>query len=131
MKRFVKWGLLGTACGWAAAAGAQLELVTNLEPSSIFSGTSAIPVGFYNPAGRSFHGPIQTREGVSPGKQGYEYLDGATNCGMDGEMARKIRIEYPEAVYQVMARGNQGQAIFADDQDRQRFLATLVEGFRP
>ena len=49
---------------------------------------------------------------------------------MDGEMARKIRIEYAEAVYQVMARGNQGQAIFADDQDRQRFLATLVEGFR-
>ena len=61
MKRFVKWGLLGTACGWAATAGAQLELVTNLEPSPIFSGTSAIPVGFYNPAGRTFHGPIQTR----------------------------------------------------------------------
>ena len=40
-------------------------------------------------------------------------------------MARAIRIEYPGAVYHLMARGNQGQAIFTDDQDRQVWLKTL------
>ena len=40
-------------------------------------------------------------------------------------MARPIRIEYPGAVYHVMARGNQGQAIYADDLDRQAWLQTL------
>ncbi len=43
------------------------------------------------------------------------------------EMARPLRIEYPGAAYHVMARGNQGQAIFRDDKDRQRFLETLGE----
>jgi len=43
-------------------------------------------------------------------------------------MARPIRIEYDGAVYHVMARGNQGQAIFADDLDRQVWLETLAEG---
>jgi REP-associated tyrosine transposase len=42
-------------------------------------------------------------------------------------MARPLRIEYPGAVYHVMARGNRGQAVFRDDQDRRRFLATLGE----
>jgi REP element-mobilizing transposase RayT len=36
-------------------------------------------------------------------------------------------MEYPGAVYHVMARGNQGQAIFRDDRDRQRWIATLGE----
>jgi REP element-mobilizing transposase RayT len=50
-------------------------------------------------------------------------------------MARPIRIQYPGAVYHVMARGSHGQEIFQDDQDRQRFLETLGEacektGFR-
>ena len=35
-------------------------------------------------------------------------------------MARPLRIEYAGAVYHVMARGNHGQSLFADDQDRQR-----------
>jgi REP element-mobilizing transposase RayT len=42
-------------------------------------------------------------------------------------MARPLRIEYPGATYHVMARGNQGRAIFQDDPDRQRFLETLGE----
>ena len=42
-------------------------------------------------------------------------------------MARPLRIEYPGAMYHVMARGNQGQAIFRDDADRKRFLETLAE----
>ena len=42
-------------------------------------------------------------------------------------MARPVRIEYPGAAYHVMARGNQGQPIFKDVQDRKRFLETLQE----
>jgi REP element-mobilizing transposase RayT len=42
-------------------------------------------------------------------------------------MARPLRIEYPGATYHVMARGNQGNALFKDDHDRQRFLETLAE----
>jgi REP element-mobilizing transposase RayT len=42
-------------------------------------------------------------------------------------MARPLRIQYPGAVYHVMARGNHGLAIFQDDRDRQCFLETLGE----
>jgi putative transposase len=42
-------------------------------------------------------------------------------------MARKIGIEYAGAAYHVMARGNQGQDIYADDRDRKLWLATLGE----
>lgn len=37
-------------------------------------------------------------------------------------MARPWRIEFPGAIYHVMARGNRRQKIFEDDQDRQIFL---------
>ena len=40
-------------------------------------------------------------------------------------MARPIRIQYCGAVYHVMARGHHGQAVFADNRDRQLFLETL------
>ena len=40
-------------------------------------------------------------------------------------MARQVRIEYAGAVYHVMARGNQGRPIFADDLDRKSWLNTL------
>ncbi len=42
-------------------------------------------------------------------------------------MGRPLRIQYPRAVYHVMARGSHGQEIFADDADRQRVLETLGE----
>ena len=42
-------------------------------------------------------------------------------------MPRPLRIQYPGAIYHVMARGNQGRAIFKDEQDRKRFLDTLQE----
>ena len=42
-------------------------------------------------------------------------------------MARKLRVEYPGAIYHVMNRGDRREAIFKDDQDRQCFLATLGE----
>src|SRR6266446_9172321 len=42
-------------------------------------------------------------------------------------MARPIRVEFPGAVYHVMARGNERRAIFWDDSDRRCFLQTLHE----
>src|ERR1035437_5793735 len=42
-------------------------------------------------------------------------------------MARKIRIEYAGAAYHVMARGNQGRDIYADERDRKLWLETLGE----
>ena len=40
-------------------------------------------------------------------------------------MARKLRVEYPGAVYLVMKRGDRREPIFRDDADRQRFVSTL------
>jgi len=42
-------------------------------------------------------------------------------------MARKLRVEYPGAIYHVMNRGDRREPIFQDDQDRQRFVETLAE----
>jgi REP element-mobilizing transposase RayT len=42
-------------------------------------------------------------------------------------MPRKLRIQYPGAMYHVMNRGDQREAIFRDDDDRQKFLSTLGE----
>ena len=43
-------------------------------------------------------------------------------------MARKPRIHYPGACYHVILRGNAGQDIFFDNQDRIRFFFLLQEG---
>jgi REP element-mobilizing transposase RayT len=40
-------------------------------------------------------------------------------------MARKLRIQYGGEIYHVMNRGDRREAIFADDEDRQRFFQTL------
>ncbi len=42
-------------------------------------------------------------------------------------MPRKLRIQYPGAVYHVMNRGDRREKIFADDKDREKFLETLGE----
>ena len=42
-------------------------------------------------------------------------------------MGRKLRVEYPGAIYHVMNLGDRREAIFQDDLDRQRFLQTLAE----
>ncbi len=42
-------------------------------------------------------------------------------------MARSLRLEYPGAVYHVTCRGNEQQAVFKDDSDRQRFLQLLIQ----
>ena len=44
-----------------------------------------------------------------------------------GTMARKLRVQYPGAVYHVMNRGDRREPIYADDQDRLLFLETLAE----
>ena len=40
-------------------------------------------------------------------------------------MARKLRVEYPGAIYHVMNRGDRREAIFKNDADRLLFLETL------
>lgn len=42
-------------------------------------------------------------------------------------MARKPRVHFAGALYHVMCRGNQGQSIFKDDRDRERYLDFLKE----
>ncbi len=42
-------------------------------------------------------------------------------------MPRKLRIQYPGAMYHVMNRGDQREAIFEDEEDRQKFLWALGE----
>ena len=42
-------------------------------------------------------------------------------------MPRKVRVEYPGAVYHVMNRGDRRENIFLEDVDRQDFLKTLAE----
>src|SRR5438128_11426141 len=51
-------------------------------------------------------------------------------CGRRGQPAsvpRKLRNEYPGAMYHVMNRGDRREDIFQDGEDRQRFLSTLGE----
>jgi len=42
-------------------------------------------------------------------------------------MPRKIRMEYPGAIYHVLSRGDRREDIFLDDVDHQDFLKTLAE----
>src|SRR5882724_8951754 len=40
-------------------------------------------------------------------------------------VARKLRVQYPGAIYHLINRGDQREPIFKDDADRTRFLETL------
>ena len=42
-------------------------------------------------------------------------------------MARPLRIEYPDAIYDVTGRGNARAAIVADDRDRERWMESLAK----
>ena len=44
-------------------------------------------------------------------------------------MARKLRVEYPGAIYYVTNRGDRRESIFLGDADRQRFVATPQASF--
>jgi putative transposase len=41
-------------------------------------------------------------------------------------MSRPLRVEYPGAVYHVLARGNEKRDVFWDDHDRERYLSRLA-----
>jgi putative transposase len=50
------------------------------------------------------------------------------NCGrIVSRLARKLRVEYPEAVYHGMNRGDRRKPIFQDDTGRGVILDTLGE----
>ncbi len=42
-------------------------------------------------------------------------------------MPRKMRVEYPGAMYHIMSRGDRCERTFLEDVDRQDFLKTLAE----
>ena len=42
-------------------------------------------------------------------------------------MARKLRVQFPGAVYHLMSRADRREPIFKDDADRERFIQTLGE----
>jgi hypothetical protein len=42
-------------------------------------------------------------------------------------MGRKLRVEYPGAIYHAIDRGDRRELIFEDDQDRGMFVETLGE----
>jgi len=42
-------------------------------------------------------------------------------------MPRKLRLQYPGAIYHLMNRGDRRESIFEDDEDRHRFVKTLAE----
>src|SRR5688572_33460673 len=42
-------------------------------------------------------------------------------------MARKLRIQFPGAIYHLMNRGDRRENIFRDDFDRESFLQTLAD----
>ena len=42
-------------------------------------------------------------------------------------MSRPLRLEFPDALYHVTARGDRREAIFDDDDDRRAFLLTLAQ----
>ena len=42
-------------------------------------------------------------------------------------MPRSLRVEYPGAVYHAMARGNNGQEVFVNEDGFRLYLHTLAE----
>ena len=44
-------------------------------------------------------------------------------------MARKLRIQYPGAIYHLMNRGDHSESIFRDDGDFGLFVATLAQAY--
>ena len=42
-------------------------------------------------------------------------------------MPRKLRVEFPGAIYHVLSRGDRREDIFRDDVDRQDFLKTVCD----
>src|ERR1051326_1282279 len=54
-------------------------------------------------------------------------IDTGLVVGNERRMPRKLRVEYPGAIYHVMNRGDRRGPTFKGDEDRKLFLATLGE----
>ena len=52
------------------------------------------------------------------------HVDQASSSSL---MPRKMRVEYPGAIYHIMSRGDRREDIFRNDVDRQDFIKTLAE----
>jgi hypothetical protein len=50
--------------------------------------------------------------------------------GKNASMPRKLRIQYPGAMYHVMNRGDRRENIFWDKPDREVFISSLSEACR-
>jgi len=51
-------------------------------------------------------------------------VDGRRARSQPDRIARKLRVQYPGAIYHVMNRGDGREPIFQDDHDRRRSLQT-------
>ena len=55
-------------------------------------------------------------------------IDNLGGAGYSPAIARKLRVEYPGAIYHVMNRGDRREPIFKVDVDRQRFVNGSANG---
>ena len=69
--------------------------------------------------------PEGVKKGSVPGS--VPQIDSARGVCLTRRTARKVRLEYPGAIYHLMNRGDRREAIFHDDADRKLFLATRAE----
>ncbi len=65
--------------------------------------------------------------GVRPWKRPGQDLTNGGNGSNAPTMPRKLRLEYPGAMYHLMGRGDPREDIFLDDVDRQDLIETLAE----
>jgi len=65
------------------------------------------------------------RKGVKKGS--VKSIDKYFGLSEDIAAMRKLRLEYPGAIYHVINRGDRREAIFADESDRKLFLETLSQ----
>jgi hypothetical protein len=72
---------------------------------------------------RKGRGQERGRENILSGNILANEVQGRKKRGM----ARQVRIEYGGATYHLVCRGNRREAIYVDDDDRRRYLATLAE----
>jgi hypothetical protein len=57
-------------------------------------------------------------------------LDSGVMVEVRSAMPRKLRVEYPGALYPVMSRGNRREDNYLDNVDRQDFLETLAGAYQ-
>ena len=55
------------------------------------------------------------------------FLDKQGKASTLATMPRKVRVEYPGAIYHVMSRGDRSEDIFLDEVEREDFLKPLAE----